>query len=262
MRFPDLTAERREALREHAPGRVTPAHQVWLEAPLAPALGLAARLTEGGALAPGLRAEVRHLVIRAAARALEHHPWLNDFLLRSGEVQRNPQVVVRVALDAEGRAAFCVVPDPGRRPLEEVVAEIAAREVEERVAGVRRAIRLARFQRSRPLFTWLVGEGALGSLLWLRDRLPPLERRLRRNLRRGGTIGLLDLGPHGVLGASGTLLACRSASLLLAAPRPAHGGPCLPLGLVYDARLFEAHEAVGFLREVIELLAEPEARLA
>lgn len=263
MHGPGLIAERRGALRDAGPGRVTPAHHVWLEAPLAPALALVARLDAEGGLPPGLHAEVRHLALRAAARALERHPWFNDFLLLSGGVQHNELVSVRVALDAEGRPAHCTVPDPGRRPLVEVVAEAAAREVDESVEAVRRAIKLARVRRSRPVFSWLVSEGVLEPLHWLRDRLPALERRMRRDVLRGGSFGLLDAGSLGAAGVAGVLLARHSAALLLAAPRPGlEAGPRLPVGLMFDARLFEAHEAVAFLREVIELLAEPELRLA
>ncbi|HOX46924.1 MAG TPA: hypothetical protein PK668_25225 [Myxococcota bacterium] len=263
MRAAELIAERRGALRDAAPARVTPAHQVWLEAPLAPAQAMLDRLHAEGGLPPGLRAEVRHLLLRAAARALERHPWFNDFLLLSGGVQHNELVSVRVSLDAEGRPGHCSVPDPGRRPLVEVLAEAAAREVEEGVEAVRRAVKLARVRRSRPVFSRLVSEGVLEPLHWLRDRLPALERRLRRDVRRHGSLGLLDVGPLGATGVAGVLLACHSALLLLAAPRPGReAGPRLPVGLAFDARLFEAHEAVAFLREVTELLAEPEARLA
>jgi pyruvate/2-oxoglutarate dehydrogenase complex dihydrolipoamide acyltransferase (E2) component len=263
MRSAELIAERRGALRDAAPARVTPAHQVWLEAPLAPVQAMLARLHVECRLPPGLRAEARHLALRAAAQALERHPWFNDFLLLSGGVQHNELVSVRVALDAEGRPAHCTVPNPGRRPLVEVLAELAAREVDESVEAVRRAIKVARVRRSRPVFSWLVSEGVLEPLHWLRDRLPALERRMRRDVLHGGSFGLLDAGPLGATGVAGVLLACHSAALLLASPRPAlEAGPRLPVGLVFDARLFEAHEAVAFLREVIELLAEPETRLA
>lgn len=275
MKPGDLLAERRGVVRDSAAGRVVPASQVWVAAPWTPARDWVEALNRSGRMPPGLRAEVRHLVLRAAARALERHPCFNDFLLLSGGVQQNPGVVVRVALVAEQRPAACFVPEAGRRPLEQVLAEIAAREVEEGVEGLRKGVRLARFRRTRPLLFRLASEGVLGPLFWARDRLPGLERRLRRNVRRTGTTSLRDLGALGASGAGGVLLACHVSGLLLAGPgwrlEPTSAGApgleprpglYLPLGLMFDARLFEAHEALAYLGEVAGALADPARSLA
>ncbi|MBN2497621.1 MAG: 2-oxo acid dehydrogenase subunit E2 [Deltaproteobacteria bacterium] len=266
----DLIAERRVFIREFAPELIVPTGHVFARLGFAQLARYVARLNEPGRFPPGLRATVNHLVLRAAARALERHPHFNDFYLTSGRAKHNQAVAVRIPLDARGKLGFSVISDAARRDLDELVVDAAARCVEDRILAERKADKLVRMRRSWPLLGQFFGAAFLTPMTWLKDYVPAVENWMaERAIRRTGTFAVSNVGTLGVTRVSSTLVAAAVADVFVCAPETRQVDPddgqarseMLSVGVSFDLRLFEPYEAAAFLRDMIELLAEPEQRL-
>lgn len=268
MEARDQIAVRRAAIFEAAPRRWMPGATVYADVAVEPLDALVAALNAGGRLLPGLRAEREHLVVRAAARALRRHPHFGNLLLPGGASFEVERTVVSVALDGPGSTGFSLVAEPDQLPLEQVVAELDAATEESRERqhdDLRRAVRR---RHTRPLVQWLVNDALLGSLTWVRDRVKLPPGFIRMAVEQTGNLLVHPLGRCGAVKAAATLVGARPAQVLICAPRQVlspevpDGREVLALGLTYDQRLFEPHEAAALLADMVALLAEPAERLA
>jgi pyruvate/2-oxoglutarate dehydrogenase complex dihydrolipoamide acyltransferase (E2) component len=266
----ELLIERRSVMRQFEPHRIVPSGHVFMRVPLAPLDGFLSSLNKPGRFPPGLRASVSHLVMRAAARALHEHPHFNDFYLLSGQARHNPQVVIRLPLDAWGHLGFAVVADPGRRSLDEVIVEADARAVEERIATARRADKLVRIWRRHPVIARTLSHGLLTPWSWLRDHWSLLERAsVKTTSARSGTFVVSNVGSLGITAVSSTLVAAAVAGLFVCAPQwhltegsaSVAATKFIQVGVAFDLRLFEAYEAAAFLARIVDMLAEPARHL-
>ncbi len=264
MKAYDLISERRGVIRDFASHLLVPTGHLFMEVELLPLKALLDEINQPGRFPPGIRATVNHLVLRATARALTAHAAFNDFYLHCGDVQHNEAVVLRVPLDADGHLGFSVVSDAAHRPFDELVVDAAARSIEDSVLARRKAGKLVRMRKLRPLFFRLASGGVISPMYWLRDHVAGMERSTaKKAVRKAGTFVVSNVGSLGVVGVSSTLLTAAVADLFVCAPvhRGGHDGPMLPVGVSYDLRLFEAWEAAAFLREVLENLRQPETLL-
>lgn len=268
MKPEELIASRRVLIADGSLRRQVPTAVVYGQAPLEPLADLVDELNEPGRLLPGLVAEVDHLILRAAARALEDHPHLRNLLLPGGAGHEVGQVVACIHLDGPGSAAFGLVTEPGGGELERSVQEQDAAGQDGRLKhedDVRQALRQ---RRTRPVKDRLLVDGLGEGLAWLRDRvrLPPAW--IRVAVQQTGNLAAHLLGHLGIPMASPTMTGPRLVQLVVGAPEVclASGGgqgqAVVPIGVAFDQRLFEPWEAAAYLGDIIDQLAQPRERLA
>ncbi len=264
----ELIATRRVAISEGHPRRLVPTAVVHGWVPLAPLAELVDELNQPGRLLPGLQAEVEHLVVRAAARAMRSHPHLRNLLLPSGAGHEIDQFIARMQLDGPGSASFGLIIDPDTGTLESCVQELDAAALEGRLRCEDEQRKGLRQKRTRPIKNFLMVDGLGRGWAWTRDnlRLPPAWIRLA--VQVSGNLIVQLLGHLGLPAASPMMAGPRLAQLVIGAPRNrlGPGGQAarreLPVAVAFDQRLFEPWEAAAYLADVLDLLAEPRQRLA
>jgi len=266
MRPDELIASRRIVIADGSLRRQVPTAVVYANAPLAPLASLVDELNAPGRLLPGLRAEVDHLVLRAAARALDGHPHFRNLLLPGGAGHETGRVIACIHSDGPGSATFGLVTDPGAGSLERSVQEQDAAGQDGRLKHADDERQALRQHRTRPLKDRLLVDGLGEGLAWLRDRvrLPPAW--IRVAVQQTGNLAAHLLGRLGITSASPALTGPRLVQLVVGAPGvrltpEGEGQQVVSVGVAYDQRLFEPWEAAAFLGDVIDLLAEPRTRL-
>lgn len=264
----ELIAARRTAISEGHPRRLVPTAVVYGWAPLAPLAELVDELNQPGRLLPGLRAEVDHLVMRAAARAIRSHPHMRNLVMPTGAVHEVEQFIARVHLDGPGSMSVGLVMDPDNNTLESCVQELDATTVDGHLRSQDEQRKSLRQVRTRPIKNLLMVEGLGRGWAWMRDkvRLPPAWIHLA--VQVSGNLFIQLLSHLKLRSACATMTGPRLVQLVIGPPlkRLGPSGETarqeLPIAVAFDQRMFEPWEAAAYLTDVLELLAEPRQRLA
>lgn len=218
---------------------------------------------------PQSKLSLNDIIIKATANALPHHPLVTATYNGKWRLFDFDAQDICFPIDLGLAIELGLIRSAPVKSLAQIALESSQKKFMARKAREIFERKLETFQRNIP-FAVPLFKAINGLVRFLVDWIPPLDRAVRRRLRkRFGSFLITNVGPAGIRRMEGPILVPDVFHLMIAASQPV---PCLengkiatkpmmPLIAKYDPRIFDVGPVARFLHDVRENLENPDTRL-